>query len=39
MKYVVEVASGDMIHTKFHEVWYRRSKVVDGGNTYTHTGR
>lgn len=25
MKYILEITSCDMIHTKFHKAWYRRS--------------
>jgi hypothetical protein len=43
MKYAVEKASCDIdTHTKFHEDWYRRSKVVTGdthADTQTYTYR
>jgi hypothetical protein len=28
MMYAVEMGSGDMIHTKFHEDWYRCSSNI-----------
>jgi hypothetical protein len=31
MKYAVELVSGEMMHSEFHEDWYRCSEFIWGG--------